>query len=132
MDALERTEGNTLVDVTHVAGAVWMLAPHAVLVGETAAALESAYREALALGARDVVVDLGRHCPIDSDGASAIVGMAREMLERGSSLWLASTWPDGRGHTLRPLREVGLEHMRGVSGELDEALDALEDGHPAP
>jgi hypothetical protein len=134
MHALERTEGNTLalVDATRVARAVWILAPRAVRAGATVEALESAYRETLALGARDVVVDLGRHCPIDRAGASAIVALAKGMLERDSTLWLASTWQDGRGHTLRPLREVGFEHLRGVSSELDEALDALESEHPVP
>jgi hypothetical protein len=34
------------------------------------------------------------------------------------ALWHAST-PNGLGHTLRPLREVGLEHGRGVSNALE-------------
>jgi hypothetical protein len=112
------------VAAKRITATVWILRPRGALGEDVVPELLAAFFHALDQGARDVVVDLSAAQAIDRAGATTIGDLAEKMLERGSALWLAASWPSGDGHTLRPIRRAGTDALRGVRDDLDQALDA--------
>jgi hypothetical protein len=77
--------------------------------------------------AGDVVVEFCRG-PFLADGVPAALQAMRETLRaRSGTLWLAAPWPDGRGHTLRPLRDAKADSLRGIHASLDVAVERATD-----
>lgn len=123
------------IAVKRAAASVWILRPQGALDRDLVADLCSRIDDTLEQGARDVVVELGSAGSISVEAVEVLEGLTAALLARDSVLWLAAPWPDGRGHTLRPVRETGIEAMRGVSDELDRALETCDDARsrrPAP
>jgi hypothetical protein len=125
MPNAERISRPATVATKRVGTAVWILRLNGG-VDTHADDLSSAFDEAIARGARDVVVDVGRRAIVDAELATTLSALNDTMLERDSTLWLAAPWPNGRGHTLKPVREPGLDGLRGVSDELDDAIDRTD------
>ena len=123
--------GRSSVTVKQVATSVCILRPRSGLSRKTSSDLSAAVDEAIRHGADDIVVELGAMSIIDADVVELLQAMAETLLARDSLLWLAAPWPDGRGHTLRPVRDVGPDALRGVSDALDLALaNQREDVRP--
>lgn len=121
----ERAPVDDSLVVRRVGETTWILRPRAALQGRTLDILRGTFLEAADSGALNVVVDLSDSDTIAGDGAATLVAMAELMLGRGGLLWLAASWTDRPGHTLRPIEEFGPGALVGLSMALDAALGEL-------
>lgn len=122
--------------VKRIGETTWILRPKEALESRTVDVLRDRFLEAVDSGGQHVVVDLSDVDTIASEGAATLVAMADLMLGRSGALWIAARWPEGAGHTLRPIEEHGPQALVGVTPALDAALellslDAPDDRSPA-
>jgi len=108
--------------VKQVGTRVWILRALGPLEGEAVSALRDAFREVLARGATDVVVDLGATSIISSVGARAVASMSDSMRSLSGALWMAAAWQEEDGYTLRPIQGPAPAAFLGISPALDRAL----------
>lgn len=113
---------------TRVGTSVWILRPETALERETLGDLRRAFRETLAQGARDVVVDLSYGFTFGTGAAATLGAMADEMIARDGVLWISVTWPDGNGFTLRPIRNSDTDGLTDVGAVLSRAAAKRSDG----
>jgi anti-anti-sigma regulatory factor len=113
------------VTVTRVGRASWILRVRGSLEHETVSALREAFGDAVRCEATDVVVDLGSITTVSPDGAATLAAMADDMRRWNRVLWIAATWPDGKGHTLRPIQEPPPAGLIGIASALDDALEEV-------
>lgn len=109
------------VSTTRVGTSVWILRPETALEREALGDLRRAFRDTLAQGARDVVVDLSHGFTIGTGAAATLGAMADEMIARDGVLWISVPRPDGNGFTLRPIRDSGTDELTDVGAVLSRA-----------
>lgn len=128
MSTTESSPVTQRVSTTQVGTSVWILRPEAPLELEVLSYLRRAFRETLAGGARDVVVDLSYGFTFGKGAAATLAAMADEMIARDGVLWISVPWPDGNGFTLRPIRNSGTDGLADVEAVLSGAAAEASSG----
>lgn len=117
MSTAESTPVTDRISTTRVGTSVWILRPEESLGEEALDDLRRAFREILAQGARDVVIDMSVDVALTASATAALGAMADTMIARDGVLWISSPWSEGEGFTLRPIRSTGIEEL-GTSAPL--------------
>jgi hypothetical protein len=119
MSTAESTPVTDRISTTRVGASVWILRPEEELDEEALGDLHRAFREILARGARDVVIDMSVDVALSSSAAAALGAMADTMIARDGVLWISIPWSEGEGFTLKPIRSSGIEGLGDVRAALD-------------
>jgi len=124
------------IQKTALSDEVTLFAPAGELDAYTGPQLREELAEAVADGARWLVLDMSRVEYIDSVGLGIIVGAAKRTVEQGGSLAVVAARPN----VLRVFEISGTRELLNVVETLDEARERLawpaggggSDGAPAP